>query len=485
VRLSELSDGAVGGAAGDTMVTGLSVDSREVRAGDLFAAISGTRLDGFEYVPEALANGAVAVLSAPDPRLDALSAPVVVDPEPRRYLARMAARFFGRQPETVVAVTGTNGKTSVVNFTAQIWSGLGFSAASLGTLGVIAGETQVPLAHTTPEPITLHRHLAGLAADGIDHLALEASSHGLDQHRLDGIAVQAAAFTNIGWDHLDYHDDTDDYLAAKLRLFDGVLADGGTAVLNADSEVFDQAKAVCARRDHDIVSYGGAASDIRLHGLTNDAAGQRLQLEVFGIRSEIVLPLMGDFQAMNALCALGLAMATGGEQETALAALESLKGVPGRLDLVAWHASGAPVYVDYAHKPEALVAAIGALRPYASGRLVLVFGCGGDRDKGKRPEMGRIGARLADHVIVTDDNPRSEDPARIRTEVMAGCPRAVEIGDRAEAIRAGLTRLEAGDLLLIAGKGHERGQYVGDEVRPFDDTEEARQAVLEIGGRAA
>jgi UDP-N-acetylmuramoyl-L-alanyl-D-glutamate--2,6-diaminopimelate ligase len=485
VRLSDLSDGAVGGAAGEVEIDGLSVDSRRVRRGDLFAAISGTRLDGFDFIAEALAKGAAAVLAAPDPRLEAISVPVIQDAEPRRRLARMAARFFARQPATVAAVTGTNGKTSVVNFTAQIWSGLGHSAASLGTLGVIAGKATEPLAHTTPEPIALHRHLAELAAGGVECLALEASSHGLDQHRLDAVEVTAAAFTNIGWDHLDYHADADDYLAAKLRLFGAVMADGGTAVLNADSDVFDRLQTVCQRHRHEIVSYGTAGSEVRLRGLSDDRAGQRLALEVFGIRSEIVLPLRGAFQAMNALCALGLVIATGSEAEAAMGQLERLKGVPGRLDLVAYHGSGAPVYVDYSHKPDALENALRALRPAAAGRLVLVFGCGGDRDRGKRPEMGRIGARLADRVVVTDDNPRSEAPARIRAEILAGCPDAIEIGDRAEAIRAGLDGLEAEDLLIIAGKGHESGQYVGDEVLPFDDTAEARAAAQECGGRAA
>ncbi len=482
MRLSDLTNGAVEGAAGTVEIGGLSVDSRRTRPGDLFAALSGTRLDGFDFIAEAVAKGAVAVLAAPDSRLDALPVPVLADPEPRHRLARLAARFFAHQPETVVAVTGTNGKTSVVNFTAQLWSGLGLPAASLGTLGVLSGDDEESLAHTTPEPITLHRHLAELADRGIEHLALEASSHGLDQRRLDGVRIEAAAFTNFGWDHLDYHADSEAYLAAKLRLFTVVMGEGGTAVLNADSEVFERLKKTCAGRRHEILSYGGGASDVRLRGLSSDPAGQRLELEVFGIRSEIRLPLMGDFQASNALCALALALATGSDREAAIRGLGELEGVPGRLDLVARHRTGAPIYVDYAHKPDALESAIKALRPHVDGRLVLVFGCGGDRDKGKRPEMGRIAARLADRVIVTDDNPRGENPALIRAEVLVGCPGAVEIGDRAEAILAGLAGLEAGDLLLIAGKGHERGQFVGDRVYPFDDSEEARRAALEGGG---
>ncbi len=482
MRLTDLSDGDIVGSAGEIDILGMSADSRDISTGFLFAALPGERFDGLDYASQAIANGAAAVLGPPDPRLEALDVPIVTDPDPRHRLALMAARFFARQPKTIAAVTGTNGKTSVVNFTAQIWSELGYRSASLGTLGVVTGDQAVPLAHTTPEPVTLHRHLAELAEQGIECLALEASSHGLDQRRLDGVRIKAAAFTSFGRDHLDYHDDADDYLAAKLRLFDAVMAEDGIAILNADSDVYEQICNICASRRHEVVSYGETASDIRLRGVFSDGPGQRLELEVFGIRSEIKLPLIGDFQAMNALCALGFVLSAGGGQDEALAALGKLRGVPGRLDRVAIHASGAPVYVDYSHKPDALGAALTALRPFTKARLVVVFGCGGDRDKGKRPEMGSIAARLADKVIVTDDNPRTEDPRQIRAEVLAGCPDALEVGDRAGAIRAGLADLQPGDLLVIAGKGHERGQYVGDEIRPFDDSEEARAQVLELGG---
>jgi len=484
LRLSELSEGRINGAAGEVVVTGLSADSREVRPGYLFAALPGGSHDGLDFAAQALANGAVALLAPPDPRLRGLAVPVLTDADPRRCLALMAARFFGRQPASVVAVTGTNGKTSVADFTAQIWSALGRRAASLGTLGVVSEAGVETLAHTTPEPVTLHRHLARLAAAGIDCLALEASSHGLDQRRLDGVSVEAAAFTHFGRDHLDYHQDADDYLRAKLRLFAVVMDEGGSAVLNRDSEVFDQVRAVCAARRQPVVSFGAGDCDIRLAGRVSLGEGQRLALEVFGIRSEIELPLIGDFQAMNALCALGFVLVTGGEREAALSALSRLRGVPGRLQRVAAHPSGAAVFVDYSHKPEALAAALAALRPHAQRRLTLVFGCGGNRDKGKRPQMGQIAQRLADRVIVTDDNPRYEDPAQIRAEVLAGCPEAREIGDRGEAIRVAAAGLEAGDVLLIAGKGHERGQYVGGEIRPFDDAEEARAAVQALGGRA-
>jgi UDP-N-acetylmuramoyl-L-alanyl-D-glutamate--2,6-diaminopimelate ligase len=485
LRLSELSDGAIGGRTGQVEIAGLSADSREVAPGFLFAALPGERFDGLDFLAQALAQGAAAVLSAPDPRLDGLPVPVLTDTDPRHRLALIAARFFGRQPECAVAVTGTNGKTSVANFTAQLWGALGRRAASLGTLGVLGPGDAMPLAHTTPEPVTLHRYLARLADAGVDCLALEASSHGLDQRRLDGVRLKAAAFAHFGRDHLDYHADSETYLAAKLRLFDSVLGSDGTAVLNADCDVYGRVRAVCEARRQNVVSYGAGDCDIRLVGSEGRGDSQRLSLEVFGIRSEIVLPLIGDFQAMNALCALGFVLSTGAERQAALGALGRLKGVPGRLQRVARHPSGAPVFVDYSHKPEALASAIGALRPYVRDQLTVVFGCGGNRDRGKRAEMGRIAERLADRVVVTDDNPRREDPARIRAEVLAGCRNAREIGDRAEAIRVATAELGPGDLLLIAGKGHERGQYVGDEVRPFDDAEVARAVVAALGGSAA
>jgi UDP-N-acetylmuramoyl-L-alanyl-D-glutamate--2,6-diaminopimelate ligase len=486
LRLSRLTEGVIGGAAGEVEITGLTADSRAVEPGFLFAALPGERFDGLDFLEQALARGAAAVLARPDPRLAALEVPTLVDGDPRHRLALLAARYFGRQPECVVAVTGTNGKTSVASFTAQLWTALGRRAATLGTLGVLSPFGTAPLAHTTPEPVTLHRHLKRLAEDGVECLAIEASSHGLDQRRLDGVHLDAAAFTHFGRDHLDYHEHAEAYLAAKLRLFDQVMDPDGVAVLNADLEVYERVRAVCERRRQSIVSYGGGgACDIRLAGIESRGEGQKLALEVFGIRSEIVLPLIGDFQALNALCALGFALATGAEREAALGALGRLEGVPGRLQRVALHPSGAQVFVDYSHKPEALASALLALRPYVGGQLLLVFGCGGNRDRGKRPEMGRIAERLADRIIVTDDNPRHEEPAAIRAEVLAGCASAREVGDRGEAIRMAVAELRAGDLLLIAGKGHESGQYVGDEVRPFDDAEAARAAVLEMGGTVA
>jgi UDP-N-acetylmuramoyl-L-alanyl-D-glutamate--2,6-diaminopimelate ligase len=481
LRLNDLTEGRV---PADTEVTGLTADSRAVRPGFLFAALPGTQADGLDYAAEAVRRGAVCVLGRPDPRLGALAVPTLADPEPRRRFALLAARFFGRQPRIVAAVTGTNGKSSVADFTRQLWTGLGLRAASVGTLGVLCDGRETPLQHTTPEPATLHRILAELADEGVECAALEASSHGLHQNRLDGVDVAAGAFTSFSRDHLDYHATADDYLATKLRLFDAVMPPGRTAVLNADMAEFGQAAAACARRRHRVVSYGAHGVELKLRGCEARAAGQRLDLEAFGLRSEIELPLVGEFQAMNALCAVGLAVAAGAEPERIVGLLPKLAGVRGRLERVGAMRGGGAVYVDYAHTPDALEKALKALRPHAAGRLVVAFGCGGNRDRGKRPQMGRIAAALADRVIVTDDNPRRERAETIRAEILAACPGAEDIGDRAAAIRAGLRGLGSGDLFLIAGKGHERGQVIGDETHPFDDVEEARAALAEAGGRA-
>ena len=398
----------------------------------------------------------------------------------------MAARFFKRQPATVACVTGTNGKTSVVAFLRQIWAN-DRPAASAGTLGVeiggFASGAAPDLEHainlTTPDPVDLHASLAELAGHGIDHLAMEASSHGLQQFRLDGVRVSAAAFTNLTRDHLDYHGGMDGYLAAKLRLFADIVVDGGAAVVNADALYCDAFEQAARARGLSVFTVGAAGTDIVLRGLDADGAGQVLDLEVLGSRRAVRLPLPGIFQAANALCALGLAVATGGDPVAATDALERLNGVAGRLEHVGRHASGADVYVDYAHTPDALRSALEAMRPHARGRLHVVFGCGGDRDPGKRPEMGAAAAAAADRVIVTDDNPRTEGPARIRLEAMAGCPDATEIGERAEAIAAAIDGLGGGDILVIAGKGHETGQIIGTETRPFDDAEVARRLLVE------
>jgi UDP-N-acetylmuramoyl-L-alanyl-D-glutamate--2,6-diaminopimelate ligase len=406
---------------------------------------------------------------------------VIEDENPRLRLASLAARFYGRQPATVAAVTGTNGKTSTVQFARQLWALLGHKAASLGTLGITAPGMDRYGSLTTPDTVSLHRALAELADAGIDHLAMEASSHGLDQYRLDGVKVAAAGFTNLSRDHLDYHGSMEVYLAAKAMLFDRVLPPGGAAVLNADTPEFTPLSELCARRGHRLIGYGAQAKELVLLDLLPLPHGQRLKLEVFGRVHDIRLPLAGRFQCMNALCALGLVIGGGADADDATAALEKLGGVHGRLELVANHPSGAPVYVDYAHTPDALETVLRALRPHAERKLVVVFGCGGDRDRGKRPVMGELASRLADRAIVTDDNPRTEVAAAIRREVLAGCPPdAEEIGDRGEAIRAAVRDLGEGDVLVIAGKGHEQGQTVGTEVLPFDDAEVARTAVREV-----
>ncbi len=474
-------------ARGEVEVRGLTADSRAVRPGYLFAALKGGRADGADFIGDALRHGAVAVLAGRDAGIAAPAAgvPLITDDNPRRRLAKIAARFFGAQPGFIAAVTGTSGKTSVAEFTRQIWLACDRRAATLGTLGVIGDAVGRSLSHTTPEPVTLHRVLAGIAAGGIDHLAMEASSHGLDQCRLDGALVSAAAFTNLSQDHYDYHAGPEDYLAAKLRLFEIVLPPGGTAVLNADVAEFDRIEAVCRARGHAIVTYGEAPSDLRLVGAVAGEKGQTLSIEAEGVCHRVDFPLPGVFQAVNALCAVGLATASGVGLDQAFHALTNLKGVRGRLEPVAVLANGARIFVDYAHKPGALEAVLTALRPHASGRLAVVFGCGGDRDQGKRVVMGRIAAARADRVIVTDDNPRREDPAEIRRATLRGCPDAAEIGDRGEAIAAAIEGLRAGDVLVIAGKGHEAGQTVGDQTVPFDDAEVARQAVAALERRSS
>ncbi|HEV2303522.1 MAG TPA: UDP-N-acetylmuramoyl-L-alanyl-D-glutamate--2,6-diaminopimelate ligase [Stellaceae bacterium] len=466
----------------DPEVKGLSADSRTVRPGFLFAALAGMRLDGRQFVAQALARGAVAVLTdeagaALMPQDAARHAVIVEDKNPRRRFALLASRFHPRRPKTIAAVTGTNGKTSVVHFTREIWARLGHPAASLGTLGVVTPAGRRPGALTTPDPVALHETLAGLAAEGIERVALEASSHGLEQFRLDGLEFAAAAFTNLTRDHLDYHRDMAAYRAAKERLFGALLAAGGTAVLNADSPEFPRLAALCRGRARRVLAYGAApGAQLRLAAREALPEGQRLALELFGERRDVLLPLVGDFQAMNALAALGLAIATGASA-AASEALASLGGVPGRVELVARRAGGGGVVVDYAHTPDALAAVLAALRPHAPGRLLVLFGCGGDRDPGKRPMMGKIAARLADAVYVTDDNPRSEAPQLIRRAILAAAPQAIEIGDRRQAIETAIRGLGAGDLLVVAGKGHETGQIVGDKTYPFDDAEIVREVV--------
>ena len=469
-------------AAQDTDISGLTSDSRRVEPGFLFAALPGTRVHGGTFIPQALERGAAAVLAPGQFELPADSrVPHLVDDDPRRRFALMAARFFGAQPETVAAVTGTNGKTSVTDFLRQIWTRLGNRAASLGTLGLAAPGFRVAGNLTTPDPVDLHRTLGRLADDGVQFLAMEASSHGLAQYRLDGVEVAAAAFTNLSRDHLDYHGTMESYLESKLRLFSHILADGGVAVVNADSACADAVLGACRKRGHRIVTYGAEGDDIRLEKTRLLPDGQRLELAVYGCARAITLPLIGGFQAENALAALALALALGSDADPAVAALESLETVPGRVQRIGRLANGAVAYVDYAHTPDALASVLKALRPHARARLHVVFGCGGERDPGKRPEMGRVASELADVVIVTDDNPRGEAPAAIRKEILAASESAREIGERAQAIAAAVDDLGPGDLLVVAGKGHEKGQIVGDEVRPFDDAETVAAA---LGGAA-
>jgi UDP-N-acetylmuramyl-tripeptide synthetase/UDP-N-acetylmuramoyl-tripeptide--D-alanyl-D-alanine ligase len=484
VRLNELiaeTDSIVQGqtALNEIEIRGLTADSRKVEPGWLFAALPGTRADGRAFIADALARGAAALLVPAEGDMPELPRPVpmIRDANPRRRLALLAAKFYGKQPRIVAAVTGTNGKTSTADFTRQIWKQLGRRAASLGTLGIVTPEQEIAGALTTPDPIELHRQLAELADDGIDYLAMEASSHGLDQFRLDGVRVAAAAFTNLGRDHLDYHPTMAEYLTAKQRLFETLLIDGGTAVLNADAPEYVTLVALCHHRGLRVIGYGRKASEIRLERTVPTPAGQRLTISLFGKRHELDFPLAGEFQAMNALAAVGLVIGGGDDSEAAIKTLTKLSGVRGRLERVAVHPNGAAIYVDYAHKPGALETVLTTLRPHASGKLVVVFGCGGDRDRGKRPQMGEIAERLADRVIVTDDNPRSEDPAAIRVEVLAACRNATEIGDRADAIRSAIAGLSPGDLLVVAGKGHETYQIVGDRTLPFDDAAVARDAL--------
>jgi UDP-N-acetylmuramoyl-L-alanyl-D-glutamate--2,6-diaminopimelate ligase len=396
----------------------------------------------------------------------------------------MAARFHGAQPAMLAAVTGTNGKTSTANFARQLWQALGHKAASLGTIGITAPGFERPGSLTTPDPVTLHRDLAELVRAGIDHAALEASSHGLDQYRLDGLEVGVAAFTNLTHDHLDYHATMEAYFAAKARLFGAVMRPGGVAVLNADAAEYPLLVEICRRRGHRVVGYGMAAgADLRMVARTPRPEGQLIELEAFGARRRVTLPLVGAFQAMNVLAALGIVTASGDSTVAALDAMQHLAGVPGRMQHVGTTPSGAPVYVDYAHTPDALQNVLEALRPHTVNRLVVLFGCGGDRDAKKRPVMGGIATKLADMAIVTDDNPRSETPAAIRREILAAAPAAREIGDRAEAIHEAARALAAGDVLVVAGKGHERGQTIAGVTHPFDDAEVARAAIAALGAR--
>jgi UDP-N-acetylmuramoyl-L-alanyl-D-glutamate--2,6-diaminopimelate ligase len=431
-------------------------------------------------MPQAMAAGAAAVVAERVPETLPAGITFVRVDNARRALALAAGRLYPRQPATIAAVTGTSGKTSVAAFTRQIWAALGHPAASVGTIGVVSpkGETYGSL--TTPDPVALHRTLDELAGEGVTHLAIEASSHGLDQHRLDGVRVAAGGFTNLSRDHLDYHPTVAAYLAAKLRLFEALVVDGGTAVIDVDHEHADAVVAAAKARGLKLLTVGRKGDGIRLVRNSIEGFAQALTVEHGGTSYSLRLPLVGDFQIENALVAAGLAIATGSAPAPVFAVLENLQGAKGRLDLVGAR-NGAPIFVDYAHKPDALEKALAALRPYVKRDLVVVFGCGGDRDAGKRPLMGEIAANNADRVVITDDNPRSEDPAAIRAAILRAAPGATEIGDRREAIRKSVASLQAGDVLLVAGKGHESGQIIGDRTLPFSDHEAVETALKEMG----
>ncbi|NJC40035.1 UDP-N-acetylmuramoyl-L-alanyl-D-glutamate--2,6-diaminopimelate ligase [Brevundimonas alba] len=464
----------------DPVITGVTADSRKVAPGSLFVALPGAAADGRAFIPQALSQGAAAVLAPVD--TEAALAPVLVTSgDVRRAYAIAARSFYGRQPATCVAITGTNGKTSVAAFCRQIWASLGLSAASMGTLGVLKQTGNVNQALTgpgltSPDAADAARMLAELAVGGVTHLALEASSHGIDQRRLDGVTLKAAAFTNLTQDHLDYHGDMEAYRAAKLRLFETLLPRGRTAVLNADSDAYSSFAAASIMSGLGVMAVGERGRDLTLVARQAVPEGQRLTIDVRGTLHEVLLPLAGAFQASNALVAAGLCIAAGETPERVLSGLEKLTGAQGRLQRISGAGRG-EVYVDYAHTPDGLETVLKALRPHATGRLIVVFGAGGDRDRAKRPLMGEIAGRLADVAIVTDDNPRSEDPAAIRKAVREGCPGAQEIGDRRAAIRHAIEQMRDGDVVVIAGKGHEQGQIVGGVTHPFDDATEAAEAL--------
>ncbi|WP_128910712.1 UDP-N-acetylmuramoyl-L-alanyl-D-glutamate--2,6-diaminopimelate ligase [Tropicibacter alexandrii] len=490
--LTDLGLTARGGR--EARVTGLAVDSREVRKGFLFAALPGTKVHGADFIPMALENGAVAILTDAEGARLAAEAIADYDPaliiaeDPRQALAYTAALWFGQQPEVMVAVTGTNGKTSVATFTRQIWQEMGIRAVNIGTTGV-EGDWQAASRHTTPEPITLHRMLAEAAENGVECAAMEASSHGLAQRRLDGVTLSAAAFTNFTQDHLDYHASFEDYFDAKAGLFARVLPEDGVAVINLDDARGVDMLAIAKARGQEVLTVGRDAADLCLMAQRFDATGQEIRISFEGMVRQERLQLIGGFQAENVLLAAGLVIAVGGEPEDVFDMLPLLGTVRGRMQLAATRDNGATIFVDYAHTPDAVATAIQALRPHVMGRLIAVIGAGGDRDRGKRPLMGMAAGKHADIVIVTDDNPRSEDPADIRRAVLAGVAETagdkhvIEVGDRAEAILRGADLLAPGDALLICGKGHETGQIVGDTVYPFDDVEQASVAVAALDGK--
>ena len=457
----------------DSTVTGFAIDHRKVAAGSVFGAFRGAVFNGEDFIGQAVERGAIAVVAESGAEVQRV--PLIADPEPRRLFAELAAKFYAPFPETVVAVTGTNGKTSTVEMTRQIWRMSGHRSASIGTLGVTTSDDQVSTGLTTPDIVTFLNNMAGLKRMGISHVAYEASSHGLDQHRAEGVPLAAAAFTNFSRDHLDYHQTMDAYFEAKMRLFDELLPAGRPAVIWTHDPKSDEVISRARRRGHQVLTVGRKGDAVRLVEQTPTALGQTLVLEHGGKRHRLALPLIGAYQSANVLTAAGLVLATGGEWGATFTAMQRVAPVRGRLERAVISRGGVPVYIDYAHTADALEAAIAALRPHVEGRLITVFGAGGDRDQGKRPDMGRVATVMSDVVIVTDDNPRSEDPARIRADVMAGAPGASEVPGRREAIAEAIRIAREGDIVLVAGKGHETGQIIGDKVLPFDDALVARE----------
>jgi len=467
VNLRELAD-----VDSDSQVTGFAIDNRKVAPGNIFGAFKGAVFNGEDFIPQAIDQGAVAIVARPEVEA---AVPVIGDDNPRRRFAELAARFYAPYPDTVVAVTGTNGKTSTVEMTRQIWRMTGHRSASIGTLGVTTSDDQVKTGLTTPDIVTFLNNMAGLKRMGISHVAYEASSHGLDQHRAEGVPLDAAAFTNFSRDHLDYHETMDAYFEAKMRLFDELLPPGKPAIIWTDDPKSEEVIERASARGHKVMTVGRSGETIRLVEQTPTPLGQSLLLEHEDRSLKLSLPLIGAYQSANVLVAAGLVMATGVNFDRVFSAMQRVAPVRGRLERAVITGAGVPVYIDYAHTPDALEAAIAALRPHVEGRLITVFGAGGDRDQGKRPEMGAVATRMSDIVIVTDDNPRSEDPATIRAAIMAAAPGATEVGGRREAIAEAIRIAKAGDIVLVAGKGHETGQIVGDRVLPFDDALVARE----------
>ena len=472
MRLSELAYESI---SPDPHIEGLTADSRAVSRGFLFAALSGVNTDGAKYIPQAEQSGAVAILAKPGATSNL---PIIVDAEPRRRLAQMAARYYPRQPEIIAGVTGTNGKTSTARFAAHLWALLGVHSGSIGTLGAESANFTRPLVHTTPDPVTLHETIDSMVRAGVTHLAMEVSSHGITQHRADAVHFRIAAFTNITQDHLDYHASFEEYFAVKGRLFTDLLANNGIAVINMDGEGAENIVSLARERGVATIQTGAKGRDLRLLGCTPHLGGLTLEVETHGKAYRVDTPLIGSFQAENVLLAAGIVIAGGERANDVVQMLGGIVGAPGRMQFVC-EASGGGVFVDYAHSPDAVATALQAIRPHSTGRVIAIVGAGGDRDKTKRPLMGAAAKQHADIVIVTDDNPRTEDPAAIRAAVLKGCPGAKEIGERAEAITAGVAQLRKGDVLLIMGKGHEAGQQVGDQLLPFDDASVALEVVAD------